>query len=238
MQDIKHRFLREVNLASVPAHFTKSELALRVLRERIRSGELRAGERIQVDEIARELGMSQTPVREALRLLQADRLVDYEPHRGAIIAELDGETIAEIFRLRCLLEPLAVELAVPKLAGDALAQLEGRHAEFVASATSASVPNVAELNQAWHWALYESSRSVFLMDFIRRLWESFPWRTVRLLPSASSETSAAQHEAVMEAIRAHDAQAAGRSMLAHIRRTEHALLEQVAPNPGTDASTG
>jgi len=222
-------------MSTVPAHITKSELALRVLRERIRSGELRPGERIQADEIARELGMSQTPVREALRLLQADRLVDYEPHRGAIITELEAETIVEIFRLRCLLEPLAVRLAVPKLTGDALAHVEERHSEFMASAASEAAPRVAELNHAWHWAVYEASGSVFLMDFIRRLWEAFPWRTVRLLPGASAEASAAQHEAVMAAIRAENADDAGRNMLAHIARTEHALLERLTPDSAGDA---
>ncbi len=222
-------------MSTIPAHFTKSELALRVLRERIRSGQLKPGERIQVDELARELGMSQTPIREALRLLQADRLVDYEPHRGAIITELETGTIVEIFRLRCLLEPLAVRLAVPKLTGNALAQVEQRHSEFMASAVSRAAPRVAELNQAWHWAVYEASGSLFLMDFIRRLWEAFPWRTVRLLPGANSEAAAAQHEAVMAAIRAGDADDAGRSMLAHVQRTEHALLEQLTPGSADDA---
>jgi DNA-binding GntR family transcriptional regulator len=216
-------------MSTIPAHITKAELALRFLREQIRSGALRPGERIQVDEIARELGMSQTPVREALRLLQADRLVDYEPHRGAIITELDAETLVEIFRLRCLLEPLAVRLAVPKLTGDALANVEQCHSEFMASAASDAAPRVAELNQAWHWAIYEASGSVYLMDFIRRLWEAFPWRTVRLLPGASSEASGQQHEAVMAAIRAENADDAGSYLLALISRTEHALLEQLAP---------
>lgn len=210
----------------IPSHITKSELALRVLRERIRNGELRPGERIQVDEVARELGMSPTPVREALRLLQADRLVDYEPHRGAIITELESGALVEIFRLRCLLEPLAVRLAVPRLTGTALEDLEARHRDFVESAESDGAPRVAELNHAWHWAIYEASGSVFLVDFIRRLWDAFPWRTVRLLPGAGSATSATQHDAVMTAIRSGDAAAASDAMLAHIARTEHTLLEQ------------
>jgi DNA-binding GntR family transcriptional regulator len=212
-------------MTAVPRHVTKAELALRVLRERIRGGELRPGERIQVEELARELGMSQTPVREALRLLQADRLIDYEPHRGAVITEVASETLVEIFRLRCLLEPLAVRLAVPNLTGEALSALESRHREFVASAESEAAPRVSELNYRWHWQIYETSGSVFLMDFIRRLWDAFPWRTVRLLPGAGSAT-VAEHEAVMVAIRKGNAAAAADAMLAHISRTKHTLLEQ------------
>jgi DNA-binding GntR family transcriptional regulator len=214
-------------MTPLPQHVTKAELALRVLRERIRGGELRPGERIQVEELARELGMSQTPVREALRLLQADRLIDYEPHRGAVITELPSETLVEIFRLRCLLEPLAVQLAVPNLTGgDALQSLEARHREFVASAKSDAAPRVSELNHNWHWELYQASGSVFLMDFIRRLWDAFPWRTVRLLPGAGSEAAAADHDAVMAAIRQGDATTAGDAMRAHISRTKHTLLAQ------------
>jgi len=211
-------------MSSFPPHVTKAELALRVLRERIRDGELRPGERIQVEELARELGMSQTPVREALRLLQADRLIDYQTHRGAVITEVPAETLVEIFRLRCLLEPLAVRLAVPHLTGEALEALEARHREFVGLAESESAPRVSELNHAWHWEIYEASGSVFMMDFVRRLWDAVPWRTVRLLPGAGP-TSMADHEAVMVAIREGDADAAGEAMLAHIARTQHLLLD-------------
>jgi DNA-binding GntR family transcriptional regulator len=212
-------------MSSFPPHVTKAELALRVLRERIRDGELRPGERIQVEELARELGMSQTPVREALRLLQADRLIDYQTHRGAVITEVPEDTLVEIFRLRCLLEPLAVRLAVPNLTGEALDALEARHREFLALAESESAPRVSELNHSWHWEIYEASGSVFMMDFIRRLWDAFPWRTVRLLPGAGP-TSMADHETVMVAIRNGDAEAAGDAMLAHIARTKDLLLEQ------------
>ena len=197
-------------MSSFPPHVTKAELALRVLRERIRDGDLRPGERIQVEELARELGMSQTPVREALRLLQADRLIDYQTHRGAVITEVPADTLVEIFRLRCLLEPLAVRLAVPHLTGEALEALEARHREFVALAESESAPRVSELNHAWHWEIYEASGSVFMMDFVRRLWDAFPWRTVRLLPGAGP-TSMADHEAVMVAIRSRRRRGGGRS---------------------------
>jgi DNA-binding GntR family transcriptional regulator len=210
-------------MTSFPPHLTKAELALRVLRERIRDGELKPGERIQVEEVARELGMSQTPVREALRLLQADRLIDYQTHRGAVITEVPADTLVEIFRLRCLLEPLAVRLAVPHLTGSKLEALETRHREFVALAETESAPRVSELNHAWHWEIYEASGSVFMMDFVRRLWDAFPWRTVRLLPGAGP-TSMADHEAVMVAIRTGDADAAGEAMLAHIARTKDMLL--------------
>src|SRR5262245_28498270 len=115
-----------------PEHSTKTELALEVLRERIRNGELAPGERLRVDELTQELGMSATPIREALRLLQADRVVDYRPHHGIVVAELSIGKTEEVYRLRALLEPLAVELAVPKLDDAARAEIESLHARHMA----------------------------------------------------------------------------------------------------------
>ncbi len=72
-------------------HKTKTELALQVLRDRIRTGELEPGQRLRLNDLTAELGMSPTPIREALRLLQADGLVDYRPHQGIVVAELSLE---------------------------------------------------------------------------------------------------------------------------------------------------
>lgn len=77
-----------------PRHLTKTELALELLRERIHSGELAPGQRLELEELTQLLGMSATPIREALRLLQADRLVNYHPHHGVVVTEPPPEVTA------------------------------------------------------------------------------------------------------------------------------------------------
>lgn len=201
-------------MAVTPRHQTKTELALQSLREKIRSGQLRPGERLRVDELTRELGMSPTPIREALRLLQADRLVDYRAHHGIAVAEISAETTAEVYHLRALLEPLAVELAVPRLTDKDLEELERLH-ERHASAPTSKGRAVSDRNRAWHWAIYEASGWPILNDLARQLWEAFPWRTMWALPGRTS-LSLEQHEAVMEAIRARDAALAAERMREHI----------------------
>ena len=168
--------------------------------------------------------MSQTPVREALRLLQADRLIVYQTAPGRGDHRVPADTLVEIFRLRCLLEPLAVRLAVPHLTGEALEALEARHREFLALAESESAPRVSELNHAWHWEIYEASGSVFMMDFVRRLWDAFPWRTVRLLPGRGTDVDGRSRSGDGRGPQASDAEAAGEAMLAHIARTKDLLL--------------
>jgi DNA-binding GntR family transcriptional regulator len=206
-----------------PRHVTKTELALELLRERIRSGELAPGQRLAIDDLTRLLGMSATPIREALRLLQADRLVDYRPHHGVVVTESPPEATAEIYRLRGVLEPMAAELAVRNLPPEHLRELEQLHTELESAVSSGRGNQIADSNAAWHWALYESANSLYLNDFIRRLWEGFPWRTMWALPGRA-ELSLQEHEAMMEAIRAGDAAATADLMREHIESGEETLV--------------
>ena len=213
-------------MAVAPRHQTKTELALQALRERIRSGQLRPGERLRVDELTRELNMSPTPIREALRLLQADRLIDYRAHHGIVVAELSADTTEEVYHLRALLEPLAVELAVPALTGAELQELERLHKRHSDAPTSKGGAAVSERNRAWHWAIYEASGWPILNDLVRQLWEAFPWRTMWALPGRTS-LSLEQHEAVMEAIREGNATLAAERMREHVTSGCETLVEHL-----------
>jgi DNA-binding GntR family transcriptional regulator len=197
----------------LPRHQTKAELALHVLREKIRMGELEPGQRVRVTALQDELGMSPTPIREALRLLQADGLISYRPHQQIVVAESSPEETIEIFRLRSLLEPLATQLAGPRLRGKRLKELERRHEKLLEGVERGASISIS--NADWHWAIYEASGWVHLTDFIRRLWERFPWRTMWVLPDRA-HMSAAEHDAVMEGIRAGDSTLAAEQMRAHI----------------------
>jgi DNA-binding GntR family transcriptional regulator len=209
-----------------PRHLTKTELALELLRERIRSGELVPGQRLALEELTQSLGMSATPIREALRLLQADHLVDYRPHHGVVVKELSPEATVEIYRIRSVLEPLAAELAVDSLPADRLAELEKLHEALRAAVSAGRGKRIAEINADWHWALYESAHSTYLSDFIRRLWGGFPWRTMWALPGRA-EQSLREHEAMMAAIRAGDGAEASTRLRDHIVSGAETLVESV-----------
>jgi len=202
-------------------HLTKTELAAQFLRERIHTGELAPGERLRVDEFVRELGMSATPIREALRLLQNDQLIDYRPHLGYVVAS--PAALGEVLRLRCTLEPLAAELAVPVMAADPpiLARLEDLQARYAAAVEIGSGTAISESNERWHALINDASGWSHLQSFIRRLWEAFPWRTIWAVPGHSAQ-SVIEHERVMEAFRAGDAAGAAEGMRAHIMAGEAA----------------
>src|SRR6266540_133604 len=186
-------------MAAEPRDQTKTDLALETLRDRIRLGDLQPAERLQLGELARELGMSPTPIREALRLLQADRLVEYRPHYGIVVAEHSPDTTEQVYHLRAMLEPLAVELAVPQLSDEQAEALERLHERHANAHGSGKRTASADPNRDWHWAIYDASGWQILNDLIRQLWEAFPWRTMWAL-SGRLELSLQQHEAVMDAI--------------------------------------
>jgi DNA-binding GntR family transcriptional regulator len=218
-----------------PRHLTKTEIALQVLRERIGSGDLAAGARLRVEELANELAMSPTPVREALRLLQADGLVDYRAHYGIVVAKPSVDEIRELFRLRSVLEPLAAELAVPRLGSAALTQLERAHEQQVEAVRANRGSAIARSNSDWHWTLYEAAGSPVLSDFIRRLWQAFPWRTMWALPGRS-ELSLRQHTAMMRAIRKGDAARVAELLRAHVTSGEATMLAQLEDRRETQAA--
>lgn len=206
-------------------HLTKTEIAVQEVRERLLNGSLQPGQRLRVEPLTRELGMSPTPIREALRLLQADGLVEYRPHHGIVVLEVSAEATAEVYQLRALLEPYAAELAVRKLTSERLGELEELH-ELLTTAARTDSLTLSDHNRAWHWALYQSGDSQLLNDFIRRLWDAFPWRTMWAVPGRT-ELTLQEHDAIMEAIRARDSARASALMKAHIVSGRSTVLGQL-----------
>jgi DNA-binding GntR family transcriptional regulator len=207
-------------------HRTKAELALQVLRQRIRTGELEPGQRLRLNRLTRELGMSPTPIREALRLLQADGLVLYHPHQGIVVAESSPDETEDVVRLRCLLEPLAMELAVPSLTPEQLRVLEDLHQKLLAAVDARHGSAISTSNASWHWAIYDACGSVHLRKFIRRLWDVYPWRTMWALPGRAEE-SAREHARIMDAIAVGDAQRAADRLREHILSAQQSLLNRL-----------
>jgi DNA-binding GntR family transcriptional regulator len=208
---------------------TKAELALQVLRERILNGELPVGHRLRVQDLTAEFQMSSTPIREALRLLQADRLVAYRPHQGVVVAPLRSDSVEEIYRLRVVLEPLAVSLAVQEINEQRLAEMERAHQHILEAARLGRATKLADLNRRWHWALYESANSPMCVDFIGRLWDAFAWRTIWSVPGRA-ETAVREHESVMKALRAGDSTAAAEAMRRHIEGSRALMVTGVSSN--------
>jgi DNA-binding GntR family transcriptional regulator len=189
------------------------------------SGELEPGQRLLINDLAERLQMSPTPIREALRLLQADRLVEIRPHHGFVVASVSETDTEEVIRLRATLEPLAVEWAARRLTADALDALEAVHLRIRAAVAAGEAAHLSPLNADWHWLIYEECGSPLLLELIRKLWDAFQWRTLWAVPGRPDE-SVEQHEAILDALRASKPKAAAAAMRAHVLSAGETLIRR------------
>lgn len=194
---------------------TKSAYAASVIRRALSSGTYGAGERLTAARLAKELGLSMTPVREALIELANEGLVEISPHRGARVAELGLTGLADVYQTRAILEPAATRMAVPNFDQDAVAQLKSIHQEFIDAVESHDASALLDINERFHFAIYDSSGSPLLSRLIRIVWSSSPNDTFRLIPERA-ERSAKEHTEIVRALTSGNAERAEEVMRNHI----------------------
>jgi len=194
---------------------SKKDLVVDALREAILSGELEPGERLLQEDLAERLKMSSTPVREALRQLESEGILQSSPNRGVRVAEVDLRSVHEVYLIRATLEGLATRMAAPKLRPAHLDHLRALHDKIEQLIQQNELKELRRLNYELHILIYEAADMPELLKIIRSLWTKFPWDTLHVLPERAS-TSSAQHAQLIEALAAGDAELAGQLMQAHI----------------------
>jgi len=198
---------------SVPQ--TKSRYAYEVLREQIVAGTLAPGERLRLRTLAESLGLSEMPVREALRMLSRDGLVEFSDHRGATVTEIPLADVRETISARMWLEILAVREAAPRHDATSLAAV--RRA-LAAGAKAADGAAFSVANRALHEAV-EAPAPAALRAMIAEAWDRM-WIVRRasslfvLVPGQAARAQA-EHEQLVEAVEAGDAKAAAKAMERH-----------------------
>jgi DNA-binding GntR family transcriptional regulator len=148
-----------------------SKVVSEQIRGQILDGKLRPGERLVEDKLSAELGVSRVPVREALRVLSSEGLVTLERNRGATVAEVTPELVAELVEVRTLLEALNARLAARRHDPEIVAALHDTLRRGNAAAQSGSPDQLARLNGEFHERLAEASRNTVLTDIMRSLRE-------------------------------------------------------------------
>jgi DNA-binding GntR family transcriptional regulator len=200
-------------------HKTKTELALEAIRDAIMQGRMRPGARLTLAELSAVLGMSSTPIREAIRVLEADGLVSYEAHKGVWVTKLTSAESGELALLRGHVEGLATQLAVPKLTDEDVRELERLQGVMVTAAAAHDDPLMTQANLDWHSTIYVAAETRFVLRQIFRLWIPYPWADV--WNDSLRAAAISQHEEIYAAIVARDAALAGRLMHEHILWVTH-----------------
>jgi DNA-binding GntR family transcriptional regulator len=185
-----------------------------VLREAILRGILTAGQQLRQDEIARELGVSHIPVREALRQLEAEGLVRLRPYRGFEVSELSPEEVEELYEIRIPLECQALKLAMSHLTD----QDVERAAQILDAIDAEQDPSRwSQLNTEFHAVLYAPSRRQRLLNLIRTLRTNVD-RYLRLYISVMhrKQYSQKEHRKILEAVRRKDTAGAVAALEEHL----------------------
>jgi DNA-binding GntR family transcriptional regulator len=201
------------------------------LETAILSGQLQPNARVNQDATARQLGVSRTPVREALRWLERDGLVRLEPRRGAFVVRFTEQDLFEIYELRELLEPHAAAIACVVATRADIALV--RDLEERIEQTSGTDPQAAfALNRSFHERLCAPCRNSLLMSLLEQVWsQQAALRIFTYYASAGpqlAERTRAQHRAITDAYAARDADATRVLVRSHIAEAHETTVRLMA----------
>lgn len=198
------------------AEMSQGGLAFIKLMTAIEAGDYQPGDRLREVEIADRLGLSRTPIREALRRLEAENIIEHRPRIGAVIRTLGRTEVVELYEMRLVLERTAAEMAAKHAMAaevDALAALNQEIAQAAHNPAQA-----AAINQQFHRAIYMAARNRFLLESARGLNNALLLLgPTTLADEARISTVVQQHGQIISAIEAGDVEHAGAAAEAHLQ---------------------
>ncbi|TML84454.1 MAG: GntR family transcriptional regulator [Actinobacteria bacterium] len=199
-------------------HRTMAEAALEELREAIILGELVPGAPLRLEDLARSLGMSISPIREAVRQLEALGLAEHVPHHGAKVVALDVDDLRELFEVRLALEALAVRGAARRFGDEDAARARSSLEAWATARRGNDVREAMRAHTAFHFTVYEAAGSQWLLRLIRPAWDSCErYRPALLSPKGDLQDRHERLDAeLLAACEAHDEDRAAATLRAHL----------------------
>ncbi len=192
-----------------------------VVRERILRGEYEIGEKIKENQIATELRVSRTPIREAFKLLENEGLIDYIPNRGCFAKGFTKQDVEDIYAVRGSLEELAVMWAVERILPEEITALEEQCDMMEFYTRKKDVKKVLELNSGFHDVIYASARSRFLAQVLRS-YKAYLDKTRKsfFYEQDYLESILKEHRAILDAIKEHNRERAAETMKQHLTASQ------------------
>ncbi|MFF3174142.1 GntR family transcriptional regulator [Streptomyces sp. NPDC057900] len=211
----------------LPVVKSKAEMAYDNLRQAIAGGELRPGERINMDELARNLGVSKIPIREAIKRLESEGLVTSQMHSGVAVTQVDKTEMRGVFLAREAIEGLVAKLAAERTSEGLLAALEEVQTKMRAELAAGATEHLPELNSDFHRALSEASGYRILADLTEQLLLTIRrFRIASPVDTQNWQSVVEEHDAIIEALRLGDPAAAAAAAQAHtISQAGHEVAE-------------
>jgi len=200
---------------------------LEELRDMIIEGALPAGSRVPERALCERFGVSRTPLREALKAIAAEGLIELLPNRGARVATLTAEDVGQTLKVIGALEALAGELACARLTEEDLAEIRARHFQMLAHHARRDRPAYFKANQAIHQAIVDAAQNPVLAQTYAQL--SGRIRRARYAANLNPmrwDEAVAEHEAILAALTARDGERLARLLRSHLDNKSYALSQQ------------
>lgn len=213
-------------ILNMNAYLPLRDVVFNTLREAILKGELKPGERLMELQLAAKLGVSRTPIREAIRMLEQEGLAVTIPRKGAEVARMTEKDMEDVLEIREALDELAAKIACTRMTEDQLKQLETIKETFVESTRSHDVKRIAEADVSFHDVIYEATGNPKLVSMLNNLREQiYRYRVEYLKEEKNYPTLIGEHEAIVEALYARNQDEVVRAMHTHIENQASAVKE-------------
>lgn len=204
------------------------DVAFNTLRQAILRGRLKPGERLMEVRLANELGVSRTPVREAIRMLELEGLVIMVPRKGARVAEITEKSLRDVLEVRMALEELAVSLACGRISKEDLEKLGVAAREFEETLKGGDVTALAEADVKFHDIIYLATDNQRLIQLLYNLREQmYRYRVEYLKQREAHATLISEHEHLMECLKNHDKEGAVSTIRKHIENQEKTVISAI-----------
>jgi DNA-binding GntR family transcriptional regulator len=205
-----------------------SSIATDLIRRAILAGRLAPGVRLKEEELARELGISRTPVREALLILQTEGLVDSSPNRGAVVREYESDDLDDLYQLRAVVEGFAARLAAQRLPQPKLVELHASCDRFAALREQGDLDGLVQENLRFHTMILEAAGSERLAEIVRKVTQlPLVYRSYGSYTPAQAAASEHVHRQLVTAFEARDAERAEHLMKEHVYSARDVLVAQL-----------
>ena len=204
------------------------DVVFKTLRQGILTGELKPGERLMEIHLANKLGVSRTPIREAIRKLELEGLVTMIPRRGAEVAQITEKSMKDVLEVRKVLDNLSVELACDRITEEEKEQLKHACLDFEDAVKTGDFSMVAKTDVAFHDIIVAATRNIRLSQMVNNLAEQmYRYRFEYIKDSSQHNRLVEEHKEICDGIVNGDKERALKAIEAHIDNQEIAVLRQI-----------
>ncbi len=221
--------MKEPNFeVSMNEYLPLRDVVFNTLRQAILRGELKPGERLMEIQLANKLGVSRTPIREAIRKLELEGLVLMIPRKGAEVAEITEKSLRDVLEVRRALEELAVELVCVKITDEQIQDLKGAAEDFKASLKEGDITRIAEADVKFHDVIYMATDNQKLIQLLNNLREQmYRYRVEYLKRSDFHQQLIDEHEEIIETIENGQKERAVQVVCQHVDNQVEAVMDTI-----------